>query len=330
MTNLTSAQATALWTGQDTNWSAVGGPSEPVVLIIRPEGSGTRATFKKIVLGGATEATSASVQEDSNGAVAQAVKSTPGSTSVIGFAYYAGNKSGLNGLQLDGIDATLENITNGTYKLQAVGHMYTKGEPTGLTKDFLDFMLSKQVQVDIASTLFYAPGGTPPASNTCAVCEGFDHGRPQRHSSRWSKQPPRPTRPHAQVRRSTFRAGAPAPACRRSPRAPSKWATPTSAPPRNWRRRMRRRWSTTRSSSRAGSWSPTQTSDRPLSQETLTACGRVPAPAANPLRSGPARGPDRSYAFDEGLNGDPGLQPRPLTRSIANGLWQIGWTCHDG
>jgi len=171
VTNLTSAQATALWTGQDTNWSAVGGPSEPVVLIIRPEGSGTRATFKKIVLGGATEATSASVQEDSNGAVAQAVKSTPGSTSYIGFAYYAGNKSGLYGLQLDGVDATLENITNGTYKLQAIGHMYTKGEPTGLTKDFLDFMLSKQVQVDIASTLFYAPGGTPPASDAPAVCE---------------------------------------------------------------------------------------------------------------------------------------------------------------
>lgn len=171
VTNLTSAQATALWTGQDTNWSAVGGPSEPVVLIIRPEGSGTRATFKKIVLGGATEATSASVQEDSNGAVAQAVKTTPGSTSYIGFAYYAGNKSGLNGLQLDGIDATLENITNGTYKLQAVGHMYTKGEPTGLTKDFLDFMMSKQVQLDIASTLFYAPGSTAAPVDAPATCE---------------------------------------------------------------------------------------------------------------------------------------------------------------
>src|SRR3954453_13409863 len=54
---LTSAQSTDIWTGKITNWKDVGGPDEPIVLILRPESSGTRSTFKKLVLGGATEAT---------------------------------------------------------------------------------------------------------------------------------------------------------------------------------------------------------------------------------------------------------------------------------
>ena len=130
VTNLTTAQAKDIWTGKITNWKDVGGNDQAIVLILRPASSGTRATFKKIVLGGADEATGQALTEDSNGAVAQAVKQTPGATSVIGFAYYQSNKDDLAGLQLDGVDATVDNIENGSYKLQAFGHMYTKGEPT--------------------------------------------------------------------------------------------------------------------------------------------------------------------------------------------------------
>ena len=157
VTNLTTDQANQIWTGAITNWKAVGGPDQPIVLILRPASSGTRATFKKIVLGGAAEAAGQALTEDSNGAVTTAVEGTPGSTSVIGFAYYQQNKSGLIGLQLDGIDATVANLANGTYKLQAVGHMYSKGQPDGLTKGFLDYMLGPDVQGTLIPSLFYGP-----------------------------------------------------------------------------------------------------------------------------------------------------------------------------
>lgn len=157
VTNLTTDQATKIWTGAITNWKDVGGPDLPIVLILRPQSSGTRATFKKIVLGGATEASGQALTEDSNGAVVTAVEGTPGSTSVIGFAYYQQNKTGLTGLQLDGVDATVANMVNGTYKLQAVGHMYSKGQPTGLTAAFLDYMLGPDVQGTLIPSLFYAP-----------------------------------------------------------------------------------------------------------------------------------------------------------------------------
>ena len=161
VTNLTTAQNVAIWTGQVTNWSAVGGPNLPIVLILRPTSSGTRATFKQIVLGGATEANGQALTEDSNGAVTTAVQATPGSISVIGFAYYETAKSGLVGFQLDGVDATVANMASGVYKLNAVGHMYTKGEATGLAKSFLDYMVSPAVQQGVIPANFYAPVVNP-------------------------------------------------------------------------------------------------------------------------------------------------------------------------
>jgi phosphate transport system substrate-binding protein len=160
VTNLTTQQEQDIWTCKITNWKDVGGPDMPIVLIFRPTSSGTRATFKKIVLEGATECTGGTtLTEDSNGAVTTAVSQTDGAISVIGFAYYndPANKGSLNGVQLDGVDATIANMTAGAYKLSADGHMYTKGDATGLTAAFLDYMLGPEVQGTLIPSLSYAP-----------------------------------------------------------------------------------------------------------------------------------------------------------------------------
>ena len=160
VTNLTTQQNIDIWTGKDTNWNQVGGPDLPIVLIFRPASSGTRSTFKSIVLGGKTEATGGqTLTQDSNGAVTTAVTTTDGAVSVIGFAYYndPANKPLLNGLQLDGIDATVGNMSSATYKLAADGHMYTNGQPSGLTSAFLDYMISAEVQGTLIPSLSYAP-----------------------------------------------------------------------------------------------------------------------------------------------------------------------------
>jgi phosphate transport system substrate-binding protein len=159
VTNLTTQQATDIWTGKTTNWKDVGGPDQAIVLIIRPASSGTRATFKKIVLGGQEEAAGQALTEDSNGAVTTSVAGTPGATSVIGFAYYQANKGSVTPLQLDGVDASVDNIKNGTYKLQADGHAYTKGAADGITKSFLDYLLSPDVQGTLLPSLGYAGAG---------------------------------------------------------------------------------------------------------------------------------------------------------------------------
>ena len=156
VSTLTTEQMEGIWTGKIANWKDVGGPDMPIVLILRPLSSGTRATFKKLVLKGAAEAEGQALTEDSNGAVTTAVNTTPGATSVIGFAYYAVTQ-GLQGVALDGIEANLDNLVDGSYPIWAYGHMYTKGEATGLAKAFLDYMLSDHVQKELAPSLSYAP-----------------------------------------------------------------------------------------------------------------------------------------------------------------------------
>jgi len=174
VTSLSTQQASDIWTGVTTNWKDVGGPDEPIVLILRPESSGTRATFKKIVLNGADEAAGQALTEDSNGAVTQAVTQTPGSTSVIGFAYYEQNLDKLTGLALDGVPATVDNMASGCYKLSAVGHMYTKGAPADLTASFLDYMVSPAVQEGLIPANFYAPitASMPAASPGASMAAG--------------------------------------------------------------------------------------------------------------------------------------------------------------
>jgi phosphate transport system substrate-binding protein len=157
VTSLTTQQATDIWTGKVTNWKDVGGPDLPIVLILRPESSGTRAVFKTKVLNGAVEASGTGLTEDSSGAVAQAVGQTSGATSVLALAYFEPNKGSMVGIGLDGVQASVAAITDGTYKLQDDGHMYTKGEADGLKKAFLDYMASDQVQNTLLPSLFYAP-----------------------------------------------------------------------------------------------------------------------------------------------------------------------------
>jgi phosphate transport system substrate-binding protein len=155
--NLTQQQSIDIWTGKTKNWKDVGGPDQAIVLIIRPASSGTRATFKKVVLKGMDEADGKALTEDSSGAVSDAVKGTPGSISVLAFAYVVSSPQGLVTLQYEGVDPSVPNIVNETYKIFSYGHMYTKGEATGLTKAFLDYMLTPEVQNGPVKELGYAP-----------------------------------------------------------------------------------------------------------------------------------------------------------------------------
>ena len=74
VTDLTKDQLISIFTGETTNWSEVGGPDEDIILITRPESSGTRATFEKYALDGNKEASNTSMETDDSGVLLQNVK----------------------------------------------------------------------------------------------------------------------------------------------------------------------------------------------------------------------------------------------------------------
>ena len=146
--SLTAAQLQDVFTAKVTNWKDVGGPDEPIVLVTRPTTSGTRALFTELALAGKEEASNKSLETDDSGTLIQSVAQTKGAIGYVALPYLVNNKD-VATLAIDGVEPTLENTYNGKYNVWGYEHMYTKGEPTGAVKAFLDYILSDEYGVEI-------------------------------------------------------------------------------------------------------------------------------------------------------------------------------------
>lgn len=141
--SLTPQQIQDIFTGKVTNWSEVGGQDLAVQVIHRAKSSGTRATFVDTVMGGVDENDAVGTMQDSSGSVEKAIADTQGAISYLAMSYITDAvKANVTPLKIDGVEASKENIAAGTYKFWSWEHMYTKGEPTGAVKAFLEFMVS--------------------------------------------------------------------------------------------------------------------------------------------------------------------------------------------
>ncbi|MGL5649479.1 MAG: phosphate ABC transporter substrate-binding protein [Clostridium sp.] len=148
VTNLNLNQIRGIFSGAITNWKEVGGNDEPILVIHRPASSGTRDTFTNTILGGNRDLENDAIGaiQDSNGAVLQAMKRSSGAVSYMALTYMNNNeaKENLRVIKIEGYGPNIENIENETYKFWSFGHMYTKGVATGLSKEFIEFVMSKK------------------------------------------------------------------------------------------------------------------------------------------------------------------------------------------
>ena len=138
---LTQEQLIGIFTGQITNWKEVGGPDEEILLITRPQTSGTRAIFRQYALDGNEEMSGAALETDDSGTLLQTVADNKGAIGYVALPYIINNNK-VVGLAIDGVKPTLENTYNGTYPVWGYEYMYTKGEPEGVIKAYLDFIVS--------------------------------------------------------------------------------------------------------------------------------------------------------------------------------------------
>ncbi|HEN6556166.1 TPA: phosphate ABC transporter substrate-binding protein PstS family protein [Streptococcus agalactiae] len=148
--NLTTHQLRDIFAGKIKNWKEVGGQDLDISIINRVASSGSRATFDNTIMGNV--APIQSQEQDSNGMVKSIVSQTPGAISYLAFAYV--DKS-VGTLKLNGFAPTAKNVTTDNWKLWSYEHMYTKGNETGLTKEFLDYMKSDKVQSSIVQHMGY-------------------------------------------------------------------------------------------------------------------------------------------------------------------------------
>lgn len=152
--DLTLEQVKDIFAGQITNWSAVGGEEQDIVVVIREEGSGTRDAFAEIVLGDREFLTDAIIQ-NSTGAVREAVSQD---VNAIGFISLGGLNASVSPVNVNGAEPTEENIKNGSYPIARPFNFLVSEteESSEVTQAFIEFILSDAGQA-IVSENGYVP-----------------------------------------------------------------------------------------------------------------------------------------------------------------------------
>ena len=147
VSQLSLAQLRALFAGRVTNWKAVGGKDGPVWPITREEGSGTRESFLRLVMGDEGISRRALTQE-SNGAVKELVKGDP---AAIGYMSLGLVGKELKPMAVAGVPPTVENVQAGGYHLVRPLLFVTKGAANPAAQGFVDFVLSPEGQSLLAT-----------------------------------------------------------------------------------------------------------------------------------------------------------------------------------
>jgi len=148
VTDLTLEQLEQIYDGEITNWEDVGGIDLTIAVIAREEGSGTRDCFDTAMK---TVDSSFEMKDDvatynSTGGVTSAVNSTPGSIGYVNLNAAENLSSNTRAISVNGVTATSGTVIDGSYEISRNLILATKGEATGMTAFFLNWVLSEEGQ----------------------------------------------------------------------------------------------------------------------------------------------------------------------------------------
>jgi phosphate transport system substrate-binding protein len=136
VTDITLDQLKSIYQGKIKNWSEIGGPDRPVVVISRDTSSGTYEVWEKKVMKKERVYPGALLQA-SNGAVVQAVAKNKNAVGYIGIGYL--DKT-IKATSVNGIEGSEETTLNGTYPVSRPLFMFTPGWPKDEVAEFINFV----------------------------------------------------------------------------------------------------------------------------------------------------------------------------------------------
>jgi phosphate transport system substrate-binding protein len=143
---LTVEQIKNIYNGNVTNWKQVGGPDMTIVVVGRDSASGTREFFTSSVMGG-TNTVPTMLEKNSNGAVKQTISQTPGAVGYVGLGFIDDTVKAVQiNTNSGAIEPTVDNVLQGKYPLSRSLYLITNGQPTGLARDYIAYILSPEGQ----------------------------------------------------------------------------------------------------------------------------------------------------------------------------------------
>ena len=137
-----------IYTGEITNWSEVGGADAEIVLIGREAGSGTRDGFESI-----TDTEDACVYRQELTSTGDVITTVSQNPAAIGYASVASVKDSVKALTVDGVEATEENIKDGSYVVQRPFVLVTKAEEalSEAAQMYFDYITSEEANEIISA-----------------------------------------------------------------------------------------------------------------------------------------------------------------------------------
>jgi len=148
---LSLRQVEQIFTGEITDWSAVGGKAGPFSIYTRNTSSGTYTDFKELAMKKHDYAPT-SQKMAGNEQIASEVANNPSAIGYVGLAYV--KTPGIKVIAIDGVLPTKESVQARKYPYARPNFFYTNGEPAGNIKQFVDFVLSNEGQKIVESVGF--------------------------------------------------------------------------------------------------------------------------------------------------------------------------------
>src|SRR5437773_5525364 len=149
--SLTKKQVEQIFTGDVTDWSAVGGSGGKISVYTRNTSSGTYSDFKELAMKKRDYA-GGSQKMAGNEQIAAEVGKNPNGVGYVGMAYT--KAGGVKAMPIDGAVPSTKSVQAHTYPYWRPTFYYTNGDPSGLAKDFVDFTVGPGGQRIVAQVGF--------------------------------------------------------------------------------------------------------------------------------------------------------------------------------
>jgi phosphate transport system substrate-binding protein len=149
--SLTKKQVEQIFTGDVTDWSAVGGSGGKISIYTRNTSSGTYSDFKELAMKKRDYA-GGSQKMAGNEQIAAEVGKNRNGIGYVGMAYT--KAGGVKALPIDGVLPSVKTVQGHSYSYWRPTFYYTNGEPSGLAKQFLDFTIGPGGQRVVAQVGF--------------------------------------------------------------------------------------------------------------------------------------------------------------------------------
>ncbi len=148
---LTKKQVEQIFTGDVTDWSAVGGSGGKISIYTRNTSSGTYSDFKELAMKKRDYA-GGSQKMAGNEQIAAEVGKNPNGVGYVGLAYT--KAGGIKVMPIDGVSPSTSTVHAHSYPYARPTFYYTNGDPSGLAKEFLDFTIGPGGQKIVAQVGF--------------------------------------------------------------------------------------------------------------------------------------------------------------------------------